>query len=144
MNALYNGAVEYPMGFASEAASSYLPYGDGDYSVSNALLQGTTGTLGGVAGAELDHMTTPNLNGAFDGMTPSSLLPDPARNPALDINSASVSDLQQVPGIGPTLAQRIVDHRTSGRYSSTQDLLDIDGIGPARLEAIADAGFMAQ
>lgn len=49
------------------------------------------------------------------------------------INSAGVSELQQLPGIGPALAQRIVETRSRGRFSSADDLLRVPGIGKAKL-----------
>lgn len=49
------------------------------------------------------------------------------------INSAGVSELQQLPGIGPALAQRIVETRSGGRFTSVEDLLRVPGIGKAKL-----------
>jgi competence protein ComEA len=50
----------------------------------------------------------------------------------VDLNSATVADLDALPGIGPVLAQRIVDHRTAhGPFTSVDQLDDVSGIGPA-------------
>jgi competence protein ComEA len=50
----------------------------------------------------------------------------------VDLNSAGVADLDALPGIGPVLAQRIVDYRTrNGPFTSLDQLDDVPGIGPA-------------
>jgi competence ComEA-like helix-hairpin-helix protein len=52
----------------------------------------------------------------------------------LDLNRARVEDLRLLPGIGPKLAQRIVDERARrGSYQSIDDLLEVKGIGRATL-----------
>ncbi len=49
---------------------------------------------------------------------------------ALDLNCATTQDLEALPGIGPTLAKRIVQHReTHGPYKTLTDLLAVPGIG---------------
>jgi competence protein ComEA len=53
----------------------------------------------------------------------------------ININTAGATDLQQVPGIGPATAQKILDTRKSyGAFKSVDDLLAIKGIGPKKLE----------
>lgn len=58
----------------------------------------------------------------------------------VDLNEATASDLEELPGIGPATAAAIVQYRTdSGPFATVDDLLDVPGIGPAKLEAIRDA-----
>ena len=53
----------------------------------------------------------------------------------INLNSASSAELQLVPGIGPSTADKILDMRKSyGAFKSVDDLLAIKGIGPKRLE----------
>lgn len=55
----------------------------------------------------------------------------------IDLNSASVAELDTLPGVGPATAQAIIDYRTQhGRFRSVDDLLDVRGIGPAKLDEI--------
>lgn len=57
----------------------------------------------------------------------------------LDVNVASVEELDGLPGVGPSTAAAIVDHRsTTGPFRSVEDLLDVRGIGDAKLDAIRD------
>lgn len=58
---------------------------------------------------------------------------------AVCINTASAAELEALPGIGPVLAQRIVDDRAAnGPFASKEDLLRVEGIGEKTLEAILD------
>jgi competence protein ComEA len=55
----------------------------------------------------------------------------------VSLSQASASELEALDGIGPTLAQRIVDWRDrNGPFGAVEDLLDVPGIGEARLEAL--------
>lgn len=57
----------------------------------------------------------------------------------IDINSATAEMLQELPGIGETLAQRILSYRSrNGFFSAPEELLNVPGIGHAKLEAILD------
>jgi competence protein ComEA len=59
--------------------------------------------------------------------------------PRVSLSSATVADLDALPGIGPVTAQKIVDHRSRhGGFSSVDDLDAIPGIGPARIEQLRD------
>jgi competence protein ComEA len=52
----------------------------------------------------------------------------------VDLNAATAADLDALPGIGPVLAQRIVDWRAqNGRFGSVEELLEVAGIGPSVL-----------
>ena len=55
----------------------------------------------------------------------------------LDINTAEAAALEALPGIGPTLAAAIVEHRRrSGPFASVDELIEVSGIGPVKLEQI--------
>ena len=55
----------------------------------------------------------------------------------VDLNSASLSDLDSLPGVGPSTAQAIIDYRVAnGPYASVDDLLSVRGIGPSKLAAM--------
>ena len=71
---------------------------------------------------------------SFAAFSPVYAKKKPPAHP-VNINTANSSDLQQVPGIGPSTAQKILDTRKSyGAFKSVDDLLAIKGIGPKRLE----------
>ena len=57
----------------------------------------------------------------------------------LDLNGAGAADLDALPGIGPVLAQRIVDWRTeNGRFASVDQLREVTGIGEAKYEDLRE------
>ncbi|MBQ9392789.1 MAG: helix-hairpin-helix domain-containing protein [Oscillospiraceae bacterium] len=55
----------------------------------------------------------------------------------LDLNRADAAALERLPGVGPTLAARIVDYRRAhGAFASVEELLQVEGVGPATLEGL--------
>jgi competence ComEA-like helix-hairpin-helix protein len=57
--------------------------------------------------------------------------------PAVNLNSADAQTLSELPGIGPTLAERIVEFRAlNGPFASVDELADVAGITPQRLDAL--------
>lgn len=57
----------------------------------------------------------------------------------LDLNTATLDQLDELPGIGPATAKAIIDERDRrGGFTSVEELLDVRGIGPAKLEQLRD------
>ena len=57
----------------------------------------------------------------------------------INVNTASATELEVLPGVGEVIAQAIVDHRTeNGPFTSVDQLLDVSGIGDATLEDIRE------
>ncbi len=64
---------------------------------------------------------------------------EPAALDLIDINTADAETLSTLPGIGPTLAQRIVEYReTWGDFYYIEDIMNVEGIGPSTFENIKD------
>ena len=71
------------------------------------------------------------------GSTESSAAPGSGTK--VSLGSATVEQLDELPGVGPVTAQKIVDWRaTHGPFRSVDDLDEVPGIGPARIEQLRD------
>jgi len=123
------GLVTLPAGArvadALAAAGGLLPGADTSVVNAAALLTDGQQVAVGVPGAAPATGSAPGP-GAADGGP-------------VDLNTATVADLDALPGIGPVLAQRIIDHRTAhGPFTSVDELDDVSGIGPAIFADLAD------
>ena len=73
--------------------------------------------------------------GTADGTAGGAALP----GGRVHLNSATLEQLDALPGVGPITAQKIIDYRTKkGAFSSVDELDAVPGIGPARLEQLRD------
>jgi competence protein ComEA len=82
---------------------------------------------------ELESGRTPPATAGADGQVNGI-----TRRP-VNLNSAGAEDLEQLPGIGPALAERIIDYREDhGGFGSLEELAAVSGVGPAIIENIVD------
>ncbi len=74
--------------------------------------------------------------GAFSSQQAESETP---LNWQVDINSATETELRQLPGVGEVLAERIVRYREeNGPFTAAEELLNVEGIGESKLEDMKD------
>jgi len=97
---------------------------------------------------DLSNPPGPTLPSAAPGMVPpagggtlSASTSGSDRSPVatgkMDLNRAGPDELQQLPGIGPALADRIVEYRgRTGGFRRPEELLEVPGIGPTTLERL--------
>jgi len=79
------------------------------------------------------------LPGVNAPSSPNVNTPEGASSTRININTASMSDLDTLSGVGPSTAKAIIDYRTkNGPFGSIEDLLNVRGIGPAKLDAMRE------
>lgn len=116
---LYKVASSSTIGDVIKGAGGALPYGD----VESINLAET------VTGGQHIHIKF-NFHG-----NPESLL----RNQKININTATIKELDSLPGIGPTMAKRIEEYRQSkGAFTSIEDIKHVKGIGDGLFKKIRD------
>lgn len=109
------------------------PLGDGEQIVVGlAPMSGQPGALGSsVTAGSTPAAKTPAPTGSVKGSA------RPKAGQALDLNTATVEQLDDLPGVGPVTAAAIVGWRqANGKFTSVDQLADVDGIGPSRLDKL--------
>ena len=118
-NARVQDAISAAGGFLAEAEKSQINLA--------ALLED---------GEKLD---VPYLQGALPILATAGPTVVAVTTELININTASAAELESLSGIGPSLAQRIIDHREqNGPFISIEDLDDVPGIGLGLLERFRD------
>jgi competence protein ComEA len=74
-----------------------------------------------------------------EGVAPAPVTGGAVAGGLVNVNSAIATELEELPGIGEVIAQRIIDYRTeNGPFTTVDELLDVSGIGDAILESIRE------
>lgn len=121
-------AIDAAGGFAEGAAVDALNLArevkDGEQVIVPSMQQ--------TAASETSDAQDPGLHAPLSGAT--------SANGKVDINSATSEQLQQLNGVGPALAQRIVaDRQANGPFKSPEDLKRVSGIGDKKYASLADS-----
>lgn len=94
---------------------------------------------------ENSSVNSPGINpgGPFSAGPPKSMAgggtPAPGSGGLININTADQAALESLPGIGPALAQRIIQYREkNGPYKVPEDIKNVSGIGEKRFENLKD------
>lgn len=94
----------------------------------------------GGAGATSIGARSPGAVGAGAGAAASPGASSPAAGTPISLSNASQAQLEQLDGIGPALAARIIEYReANGGFRSTDQLREVSGIGDKRFDALKDA-----
>lgn len=89
-------------------------------------------------GERLDIPYSEGFSPVIPTAMPELILPG-SDSDLININTAASFELETLPGIGPTTAQKIIEYRdANGPFLSTEDIINVSGIGPGTYERIKD------
>jgi competence protein ComEA len=142
---LYQGLVELPAGArladAIEAAGGQTALADVHrLNLATPLVDGMHIRVPGQATDEdVSDLPLVELPSSATGAGAESSMIAPGQTGMVNINRADAARLEDLPGVGPTIAAAIVSWRDdNGPFTSVEDLLAVPGIGPAKLAALQD------
>ena len=85
------------------------------------------------------HIPVPGDDPVVDSATIRASSEESTSPDRININTATKDELDLLPGIGPSTAQKIINYRTAnGNFVSVEDLILVPGIGPAKMDQIQD------
>jgi len=107
--------------------------------LSGAILLGSGISLG----VGISQLNVPHSNLQSQGFSPApsqtDLVVEPTESLPININSASVTELESLPGIGPTKAAAVVAYRKEhGKFNNVSEVQNVSGIGPKTYTQIKD------
>lgn len=130
VGSIVSDAVQAAGGFADEAAREMvnlaLPLSDGMHVHIPVITAGT------------EENNAPEQPPAAAAPIIVSADADPGPR-LVNINTAGATELETLPGVGPVIAQSIIDHRqANGPFNSIDEILEVSGIGPAKFEQLKE------
>lgn len=119
-----------PVAESPESGNSTMSAG----SIGSAGSAGSSGSSGS-SGSAAGSLSTGVSGGGVSGSGTMVTVVDDGK---ININTASAEELDKLPGIGPALAERIIQYRTeNGPFAVPEDLQNVSGIGPKTYEKMA-------
>jgi competence protein ComEA len=129
-------AVKYVGAFEPPFDDSIYAEVDSLFALGVSRLQ-NPGLIADASLAEVGVSTETDQSERAQSPPPRRATSSPPLAGSVDINSAGRADLQRLPGIGPALADRILEYRSAhGPFSSESQLTAVSGIGPKTLDKL--------